>query len=40
MVGQPPAPLWRRLGWMAVIWLASVLTLGIVASLIRHWLLP
>lgn len=31
-------PLWQRLGWMAAIWLASVLTLGLVAGVIRLWL--
>ncbi|RXR00851.1 DUF2474 domain-containing protein [Pseudoxanthomonas composti] len=32
------APLWQRLGWMVAIWLASVLALGAVASVIRFWL--
>jgi hypothetical protein len=31
-------PLWQRLGWMAAIWLGSVLTLGAVAMAIRYWL--
>jgi len=31
-------PLWRRLGWMAAIWFASVLAIGIVAYIIRWWL--
>lgn len=30
--------LWRRLGWMAAIWLASVSVLGAVAWVIRFWL--
>ena len=34
------APLWKRLGLMALIWLGSVLALGAVASLIRAWLAP
>ena len=32
------APLWQRLGWMALIWAASVLAVGLVASVIRLWL--
>jgi hypothetical protein len=31
-------PLWKRLVWMAAIWVASVLTLALVAGLIRLWL--
>ena len=31
-------PLWRRLAWMAAIWLASVATLGAVAWLLRLWI--
>lgn len=34
------APLWPRLGWLAAIWLASVLALGAVAGLLRLWLQP
>jgi hypothetical protein len=30
-----PAPLWRRLVWFAALWASSVLTLGIVAGILR-----
>jgi hypothetical protein len=30
--------LWKRLAWMAGIWAASVLALGIVAMLLKWWL--
>ena len=32
------APLWKRLGWMVLIWVASVTVLTIVAYGIRFWL--
>ena len=32
-------PLWQRLAWMAAIWVGSVLALGVVAGVIRMWLL-
>ena len=35
---DPAGPLWKRLAWMAAIWAASVLALGIVAMLLK-WLL-
>ena len=31
-------PLWRRLGWLAMIWTGSVLTLFVVASLMRMFM--
>ncbi|AHC37975.1 MULTISPECIES: DUF2474 domain-containing protein [unclassified Pseudomonas] len=31
-------PLWRRLGWLAMIWSASVLALFIVATLMRMFM--
>ncbi|MEO8241371.1 MAG: DUF2474 domain-containing protein [bacterium] len=30
-----PATLWSRLGWFALIWLASVVALGVVAYSLR-----
>ncbi|MCP2222640.1 DUF2474 family protein [Bradyrhizobium elkanii] len=35
---QARLPLWRRLMWMAAIWIASVAALGFVAGVIRLWL--
>jgi len=37
-MNDPPAPLVQRLGWMALIWVASVLALGAVAYGLRWWL--
>ena len=35
---QRTLPFLKQLAWMAAIWAASVLALGIVAELIRLWL--
>lgn len=35
---HPHAPLWRRLVWFASLWIGSVVSLGIVAGLLRAWL--
>jgi hypothetical protein len=35
---QHLAPLWRRLVWFASLWVGSVLSLGVVAGILRTWL--
>jgi hypothetical protein len=37
---QEVGPLWKRLAWMAAIWLGSVAVLGAVAWVIRTALKP
>ena len=39
---QAPAalPLWKRLGWLALIWAASVTTMFVLSGLLRLWLNP
>lgn len=32
------APLWKRLGWMALIWAGSVTAIGAVAYVLRLWI--
>jgi hypothetical protein len=37
--GDAPGPWWQRFLWLLAIWALSVAVLGIVASLIRWWLI-
>ena len=32
------APLWKRIGWMTLIWAMSVALLGVVSLILRWWL--
>ena len=32
------SPLWKRIGWMALLWLASVAAVGAVAGILRLWI--
>ena len=38
-MATPSPAAWRRLAWFVGLWLAGVLTVGAVSSLIRAWLL-
>jgi len=38
MVGDTAGSLWKRLAWMAAIWVMSVLALAVVATILRWWL--
>jgi hypothetical protein len=33
-------PLWKRLGWLVMIWSASVAAMFVVSGLLRLWLKP
>lgn len=35
-----PTPVWKRLGWMLLIWSASVAALGALSLILRLWLKP
>ena len=37
--GDTPAPLWKRLGWLAVYWVGGVAVLGVVAMILRRIIL-
>jgi hypothetical protein len=39
-MSPPPAPLWKRLAWLVLIWSGSVLALGLVSFILRLWLKP
>lgn len=38
-ITEPGDTLWRRLAWFAGLWAAGVIVVGIVARVIRWWLL-
>jgi hypothetical protein len=33
-----PAPLWKRMSWLLLIWSTSVAALGVVSWVLRWWL--
>jgi hypothetical protein len=36
---RAPGQWWQRVAWLVAIWAGSVLALGVVAGVIRWWLL-
>ncbi|TYT26348.1 DUF2474 domain-containing protein [Luteimonas viscosa] len=34
-----PGPLWKRLAWFVALWLGGLASVGLVAWLLRLWLL-
>ena len=38
--GRTALSLWKRLGWLALIWAASVTTMFVLSGLLRLWLKP
>ncbi len=32
---ETPGPLWKRLGWFVLLWIAGFVTLAVVAMIIR-----
>jgi hypothetical protein len=38
-VGAAPGPLWKRLAWFVALWLGGLASVGLVAWLLRLWLL-
>ncbi|MBE5074112.1 DUF2474 domain-containing protein [Erythrobacteraceae bacterium E2-1 Yellow Sea] len=37
---EPSDPLWKRLAWMAGLWVASVAVFGLLAQILRFWIAP
>lgn len=34
-VGETPRPFWKKLMWLVIIWAASVMALGVVATVFK-----